>query len=602
MLLAEDACMAALLGGNYGDMKVYSLRIANFRGFELLEIKPRGHVLLVGEPGAGRSDLVEALWRLLSAESTRFPLPDDLDFFNRDLTRRIEIEGVLGELGPYLEQAFLDRLELWDPETSQLVEELSPASEANYNSLQYVVRLCYRAVWESDQQQARQWVDFPKFSDPEAQDYKNAPRALREELPVSFVASKGSPLSLGARGDLRRLVDSRTATDFASALDQLREGINQLAAGLVGSKDLTGVVSDILEPLRIPLGLGDRAAGDIVQFAPEGGSLAGIIRSLQPMLKLREELGFLPLARHGSTIAALLQLCQGAARADGSNAVVVVDDFGEDIDIDMAQHLASFLRARVAQLWVSTRRGAVGQHFRPQEMIRLTVSRGSIRRAYAGKTPRDKAERLAARHLHLQILPAISSRSVVIVEGPHERVVLTATAAKLNAEEGVSLPATHRIAILDAGAAEGSGGITAIPRLARLARDLGFHVIALIDWDHDRKAAKERLDRNLEATDVVIRWPQGFGIERALLQGLDDNVVRAAVTDMAEALSLPLDFDPGVLSADDLADRVAKLLKSSGGLHGPFVDALPEGDTPPLLRRCFEEIRQAITRTGLVQL
>ena len=59
-------------------MKVHYLRITNFRGFEQLELKPQDHVFLVGQPGAGRSDLVEALSRVLSPESARFPLSDDL--------------------------------------------------------------------------------------------------------------------------------------------------------------------------------------------------------------------------------------------------------------------------------------------------------------------------------------------------------------------------------------------------------------------------------------------------------------------------------------------------------------------------------------------
>ncbi|MEE8548818.1 MAG: ATP-binding protein [Alphaproteobacteria bacterium] len=58
-------------------MRVRRLRINNFRGFEQLELKPRGHVLLLGQPGAGRSDLVDALWRVLSTESARLPLSDD---------------------------------------------------------------------------------------------------------------------------------------------------------------------------------------------------------------------------------------------------------------------------------------------------------------------------------------------------------------------------------------------------------------------------------------------------------------------------------------------------------------------------------------------
>lgn len=583
-------------------MKVRSLRIANFRGFERVEMRPRDHVFLVGQPGAGRSDLVEALWRVLSPESARFPLSEDLDFFNRDLTRRIEIEVVLGELGPNLEQAFLDRLELWDLNAEQLVEEIDLSAVADDSSLEHVVRLCYRAVWDPDQQQARQLVDFPKFSDPDAEDYRQVPRVLRNELPVAFVVSTASPLSLGSRGDLRQLIDDGDPTDFSSSLDQLMADIARLAEGLMKSKDLTAALERVLQPLRITLGLGARPAGDIVHFAPEGGSLGGVLRGLQPTVKLREDLGFLPLSRHGSTLSALLQLARAIAQTEGSGTVVVVDDFGEGIDPDVAQHLAATLRARAAQLWLSTRIGSLGQSFRSEELIRLTVSSDGVRSIHEGQLAASKSERIAARHVHLQILPAVSSEAVVIVEGPHDRTSIVATAQKLNAEESIPLPAARRIALLDAGAAEGSGGITAIPRLAKLAHQLGFHVIALIDWDRNPATAKQRLDLNREAADVVIRWPKGYAIERALVSDLDDAVIRTVLCDLAQALAVQFDFDPNTLSGKDLLEQAIQFLKSSGGLHGPFVDALPHGSPPPLLRKCLDEIHEAVTKSGFVQL
>lgn len=581
-------------------MKVRFLRIANFRGFESVELKPRGHVILAGEPGAGRSDVVEALWRVLSPASTRFPLTEDLDFFNRDLTKRIEVEIVLGELGPALEQAFFDRLELWDREERKIVEDLAPGSDRE--ALENVVRLCYRAAWLPDQQQARQWVDFPKFSDPDGEDFRVVPRDLREELPVAFVRSKDVPLSLGVRGELRRLVDAEGQLDFSVALDELMKGVEELAEGLVQSKDLARVLKRVLDPLRIPVGLGDRSANDIVRFTPEGGSLAGVLRALQPALKLRESLGYLPLDRHGSTLSALMQLSQAVAHASSTDAIVVVDDFGENIDVDAAQHLAGILRVQAAQAWLSTRRGVIGRFFRSEELIRLTSSDSGVRRVHTGSAPVTKAERLASRHFHLQILPAISSKSVVIVEGPHDRLVLTVAAIKQSTEDGSFLPAAQRRAILDAGAAEGSGGVAAIPRLAMLARNLGFHVTAIIDWDRGAEEAKQRLRQNLAAAHVVIRWPEGCAVEKALLSDIEDEVIQATLKDLAIALSLSLGFDPDALSGKDLADRAVKFLKSSGGLHAAFLEALPEGCIPPLITKCLNEIRQVSRRTGLVQL
>ena len=61
-------------------MRVVELHIAGFRGWPDLTLKPAGHLLVVGEPRAGRSDLIEALRRVLDPDLTRNP-PDEFDVF-----------------------------------------------------------------------------------------------------------------------------------------------------------------------------------------------------------------------------------------------------------------------------------------------------------------------------------------------------------------------------------------------------------------------------------------------------------------------------------------------------------------------------------------
>jgi predicted ATP-dependent endonuclease of OLD family len=61
-------------------MLIRQLNIRRFRGFEELRLMPAEHVVLVGEPRAGRSDVIEALRRILLSDSTRAPLSDDVDF------------------------------------------------------------------------------------------------------------------------------------------------------------------------------------------------------------------------------------------------------------------------------------------------------------------------------------------------------------------------------------------------------------------------------------------------------------------------------------------------------------------------------------------
>src|SRR5215470_17251200 len=121
-------------------MRVVALHIAGFRGWTDVTLKPAGHMLVVGEPRAGRSDLIDALRRVLDPDLTRNP-PDEFDAFQPDLaapadqdvpfpdhghkestagvdgeevTRSALVEVTLGDLGDDLEQHFYRRLELWD--------------------------------------------------------------------------------------------------------------------------------------------------------------------------------------------------------------------------------------------------------------------------------------------------------------------------------------------------------------------------------------------------------------------------------------------------------------------------------------------------------
>jgi hypothetical protein len=95
----------------WGAVRILRCRAANFRGFDRVEIVPRGHVVLVGEPRAGRTDLLAALDKVFEVDASRL---DELDFHNSDLSEDVKIEVVVGDLGSLLQQTFLDQLEFWD--------------------------------------------------------------------------------------------------------------------------------------------------------------------------------------------------------------------------------------------------------------------------------------------------------------------------------------------------------------------------------------------------------------------------------------------------------------------------------------------------------
>jgi hypothetical protein len=314
--------------------------------------------------------------------------------------------------------------------------------------------------------------------------------------------------------------------------------------------------------------------------------------------------GPLPLHRHGSTLLSLLGISQALAAA-GEGGILAVDDFGEGLDAASAQHLAATLRSCAAQCWLSTRRSHAAEAFQPDELVRLAHDGDGKRRVYYGRAARTKAERLAARHLSLQLLPAVGSRSVVVVEGPHDRAALRALAAKAYEELGDALPSAKGTTVIDAGAADGSGGSGALARLSEAARQLGLRTVAVLDHDGENSQSEAILESVEQAANVVVRLPKGHAIEMALLTGLADGDIRTALEQLGTAYGVPLPPGLPTLAGNELATEARKVMKSHGGLHAQFVEALPPAQVPPvaltLLRTCLA-LAVDRSKSGHVQL
>ena len=566
-------------------MQIRQVDIRHFRGFRSLRIRPSGHVLLVGEPRAGRSDLIEAVTRVFDPDSTRTNPTDDLDFFKRDTATRAEVEVVLGDLGDELEQRFFDQIEFWDPSSQTLHPPAAPGEEAPSSS-ERVVRLCYRVEWQEDQQLAEHWVDFPKFSDPDARVFRRVPRVDRAALPFQRVDASGNPLRLTPRSSFRRIVSLSEGDDFPQALERM---INELRAGsgeLTASAQMQTALQAVFRDVAHPLGVADTEPGDIVSFVPDGGSLPSLLRSFSPAVDLGDGSGQLPLWRHGSTSAALIAAGEALAAMHNGIAIVVVDDFGEGMDAASSKFAAQALRAAASQAWVSTRRSSVAEAFRMSEIVRLTRPAIAQRSAFHGTEPTTKAERIAARHLTLQLLPAIAACALVIVEGPHDHAAYQAVATRLFDEEGVRPPGAHGVHVIHAAAADSAGGSSAIPRLANAARALGFRVVSVIDHDGASSQVEAELQTNLDSADAVVRLPPRFAVERALVSGFNMAAIRGALIDLETA------FDLRINAADTPDTELEKLairtLKSAGGFHAQFVEALPSGCIPAIARRVLE--------------
>jgi len=142
-------------------------------------------------------------------------------------------------------------------------------------------------------------------------------------------------------------------------------------------------------------------------------------------------------------------------------------------------------------------------------LVRLTrgiAGGGSSRLVHYGHVPTTRAERVAARELHRQILPAMTAKALLVVEGPHDVATFASLSERREADLGVLPPEAYGIRIIDAGSTD--GGIDKVARVADLARRLGFRVVVVIDYDNDDALAASRLAAAQAAADAVVRFPR----------------------------------------------------------------------------------------------
>ncbi len=583
-------------------MRISRLRLQDFRGWSHLDLRPRTHVLLAGVPRAGRSDVTAALGRLLDpaairlhpvltdirqrrqvpattptdADSTAVPAPDtsaagdadgdavaDAGCVEPAPADYAEAEVTLVDLDPELEQLCDGFLEPLDPD-GQVDVSGSAAPDGRLG-----VRLSYRVRYDPDADALDHVLFFPVRSNPANGKYARVPTAVRRALPV-VVLNAQRPLQLRGEGVLRRLVCERDADGASAAFRTLEQAVAAATDRLSADKVIAATVDAVLQTGGLAQRLAEVAptASD-VRFRPEDGSLSALLRAIQPALDL-DDAGPLTLTSHGSTATAVLAAAEALLLAASTSGVVVLgDDFGEGLDAATAEHVAAVLRARAAQVWLTTRRPEVAKAFAPAELVRLG-RRGGTRTWYVLPEPVDRKEVAVRRLLHAQLLPALTAPVVAIVEGPHD--VTTYSSAerhRVATGTGWSLAAAGvRLISADSGSGGGTGQI---PRVAALARAMGFRVIALIDCD-PAKTSADTVAQIEAACDVVVRLPTSCAIEVALVTGVDVAHLRKTA-EVLPAYGVP---DPTSGAADgDVPKAIAKVLHKQG-LHEQFLDALVE--------------------------
>lgn len=446
------------------------------------------------------------------------------------------------------------------------------------------MRLCYRARYDFDTDTGDHWVDWPAGGDPKNGAYARARRGEREALPFLAIRRE-RPLQVRAEGAFRALISEADPDALDDALANLAISIDVATSAFSAAGPVTSVLTEVLQAgAGGLLGL-DEPSG--VTFVPDDGSLAALLRALQPALAL-DDAGPLPLALHGSTAAGVLAVSEAIVAASSSSGLVVaMDDFGDDLDGAAAEHLAVMLRRRAAQLWVTTRRPDVVRAFDPEEVLRLTRSHGERRQhRLAGTT--DRRERAARRHLLSQLLNAMTSRVVVLCEGPHDVEGYGALDSRLTRGAGTwaGRGLTSQAARLVSAPGE-NGGKDNMPRLARLAASMGFHVRAILD--HDKPGEDENLFDEMEGLcERIVILPERTAVERALVRGLSAERVREALRWVSDEYDLSVNVD--LLDEGDLEDAAVRALKMKGGLHEPWVDAIGGGSAPSIAHAVLKQV------------
>lgn len=88
-----------------------------------------------------------------------------------------------------------------------------------------------------------------------------------------------------AQGQFRRLLEQRGPDDISTALRDMVAGVDELSAKLSAASAVVEGLEAVLVPLGRALEL-SAPASDAVRFLPEGGSVTGLLRALQPVLDL----------------------------------------------------------------------------------------------------------------------------------------------------------------------------------------------------------------------------------------------------------------------------------------------------------------------------
>ena len=134
------------------------------------------------------------------------------------------------ELGPDLEQQFLEHIEVWSRTNECLLQESENPEAVDGEQYEMVLRLEYLARWLPAEERSEEWVHYPKEADPSSDSYVHARRRDIADLGFGILNwSAGRILDLGSRGNFCRVVDEAVGNDFTTEISQYVLDVGQAA-------------------------------------------------------------------------------------------------------------------------------------------------------------------------------------------------------------------------------------------------------------------------------------------------------------------------------------------------------------------------------------
>jgi hypothetical protein len=468
-------------------MRITHLSISNFRSIGTLDLPLDGQsTLLLGANGAGKSATLAAAAKALGVDRT-MRVEDVLD-----PTQPVELTVALDDLGADLVAAFSSRV------------TFGPAGPT--------LTLGVHAV-----------VDGPEIElvhgFPDASWGARASRAQLRALAVLWLGADRQHEKLlqltGAGSLLARLI---TDLDLDQALDAAGQAVARASNDLAHTPLLQQLLDDGSDQLlRV---IADAPADAL---ALTGGPPIELLRQLE--LTLAYSGRRTSLSKQASGLRHLAIFALALVVLDRQPGTLVLLD---EPEISLAPHalrsVVEQFRHGAAQLLMATHSGHALVGWDLRRAIRLETPGGGTIAHVAGHVT-DAEERRLARYVTAALAEALFSRTVILVEGPGDRLALHVAAKTLDLDldsaavsvielDGADLFATMRTLL-------GPGG-------------LGLTIIGLCDADREQKWANEVLGVNVYSGNrAVLAQHNVFvldpDIEGALVDALGESRVELVI-------------------------------------------------------------------------